>query len=199
MSFYEWSRGTRLGQNVKMLSNPFLPLSPCPLSRPPKEVSLGLFRKSSIPNHPPEFDSILSGGSRTQMEHASKAKGDLPSSVYACNQILRLIQRKRGGEERRGVRHKVSLLKDKQIIVFPSFPSGRPLVPPLPSPTISAILRLHSLLLLLLLLPTFFLPAVLEYRISLPSQRGEGGREGGSEAHLKVAITATAAVAAAAP
>ena len=95
------------------------------------------------------------------------------------------------------MRHKVSLLKDKQIIVFPSFPSGRPLVPPLPSPTISAILRLHSLL--LLLLPTFFLPAVLEYRISLPSHRGEGGREGESVAHLKVAITATAAVPAPAP
>ena len=67
----EWS-GARLGQNVKMLSNPFLrPLSP--LLRLLKAVFV-LFRKSSIHNHPPpprirfNFEWGTAG-----MEHASKA------------------------------------------------------------------------------------------------------------------------------
>ena len=162
-----WS-GTRLGQNVKMLSNPFLHPPPGPPSDPSllsplsKKVSLVLFRKSSIPNHLPPLLQTLFNFEWAKPGHGWNThprQCELPS----CSQIFRLMRHK--------VYHRRTAAK--QIIVFP-------LRSRLFLFTVSALLRLHGVL-------SSFLPVVLEYRISLRSQPGSqlgasegGGRERGS-------------------
>ena len=87
----EWS-GARLGQNVKMLSNPFLrPLSLFSAFGKPRSCSCGS-RRSPIILPRPEFDSILSGGPQGWNR---RPRGP-PPFPPSCNQILRLMRR---GEE----------------------------------------------------------------------------------------------------
>ena len=181
----EWS-GARLGQNVKMLSNPFLrPLSPLP--RLLKAVFV-LFRKSSIPNHPPPAPNSI------QFRVGYRRDGTRVQDD-SCNQILRLMRR---GEERsahiRGPRP-----TDQQIIVLPSFPF-RPSKPFLPSSVCAAAASSScSPPPSVVLLPTYLLPscgARVSDLFTLRRARQEGEAQRGSEeAHLKVAITATAAAA----
>ena len=113
----------------------------------------------------------------------------------SCNQILRLMRR---GEERsahiRGPRP-----TDQQIIVLPSFPF-RPSKPFLPSSVCAAAASSScSPPPSVVLLPTYLLPscgARVSDLFTLRRARQEGEAQRGSEeAHLKVAITATAAAA----